>query len=133
MKRASTILIFIVVIIATTLTAFAQGDLKLTLDQINALRTEPEQAETLLEKFMAEAFPDEKQREETLNDKYDNKTSRDFLAEAIRFISSQSKMEPLMWDADLAAVARNQGTSNNSMFKPEANFEAPDNNPKKAI
>lgn len=133
MKRANTILIFIAIIIATTLTAFAQGNLKLTLDQINALRTEPDQADTLLEKFMAEAFPQESDRISTLSDKYGDKTSREFLAEAIRFISSQEKMEPLQWDADLVTVANNQGKSNNSMFKPEANFESPDNNPKKLI
>jgi len=133
MKKANKILILIAIIIAASLTANAQGDLKLTIDQINALRTEPDQADVLLEKYMAEAFTDEKQREATLNDKYGNKTSRDFLAEAIRFISSQSKMEPLQWDADLVTIANNQGKSNNSMFKPEANFESPDNNPKKVI
>ena len=95
MKRANKILLFIAIILITSLTANAQGDLKIALDQINALRTEPDQADTLLEKFMAEAFTEEKMREDTLNDKYGNKTSREFLADAIRFISSQPKMEPL--------------------------------------
>lgn len=135
MKRAkfTLLLVAVLVTLGTTLSLKAQGDLKTTLDQINALRAEPDQADTLLEKFMAEAFPEEKMREDTLNDKYGNKTSREFLAEAIKFIASQPKMEPLQWDADLVKVAANQGKSNNGMFKPEANFTSPDNNPKKVI
>lgn len=135
MKRTkfTLLLVAIIAILGNSLSAKAQGDLKTTLDQINALRAEPDQADTLLEKFMAEAFPEEKMREDTLNDKYGDKTSREFLAEAIKFISSQPKMEPLQWDADLVKVAANQGKSNNGMFKPEANFESPDSNPKKVI
>lgn len=113
--------------------AQAQSDLKVTLDQINALRTEPEKAGELLDKFMTDAFPDEKMRQDTLKDKYGDKTSQQFIDEAVKFVESQPKMEPLQWDADLVTIATNQGQSNNKMFKPDGVSTAPDNNPKKAI
>ena len=111
----------------------AQTEMKIPFDQINALRTEPDKAGELLEKFVAESFPDEKEREEMFNEKYGEKTNREHLDEAIRFIEAQPKMAALQWDADLVTIASNQGQSNNKMFAPEANFSAFDTNPKKAL
>lgn len=123
----------VITLAGLSFTAQAQADLKVTLDQINALRAEPEKAGELLNKFMTDAFPDEQMRQDTLKDKYGDKTSQQFLDEAVRFVESQAKMEPLKWDADLVTIASNQGQSNNNMFKPDGVSTAPDSNPKKAI
>ncbi len=58
-------------------------------NQINALRTEPERAGELLEKFVAEAFPGEKERQDLFNEKYGDKTIRERLDATIKFIESQ--------------------------------------------
>ncbi len=129
----SKILIAIFLSALLFINAQAQNDYKITLEQINSLRVEPEKAGELLEKFLAEAFPDEKMRQEMLNDKYGDKTSQQFIDEAVKFVESQPKMEPLQWDADLVTIATNQGQSNNKMFKPDGVSTAPDSNPKKAI
>ncbi len=105
----------------------------LPLEQINALRTEPEKAGELLEKFVAAAFPDEKARQEMFNERYGDKTLREHLDIAIKFIEAQPKMEPLQWDTDLVTTAANQGKSNNKLFTPEANFDTFDSNPQKAL
>ena len=144
MRRTNFILllaVFAIAVLGTSLMspskaksdAVAQADLKITLDQINALRTEPDKAGELLEKFVAEAFTDEKEREEMFKEKYGEKTNRQHLDDAIKYIEAQPKMAALQWDADLVTVAANQGQSNNKLFKPDANFRAFDTNPKKAL
>lgn len=110
-----------------------QTDYKILVDQINALRTEPEKAGELLEKYVADAFPDEKEREEMLKEKYGDKTIRQHLDEAIKFIESQPKMAALERDADVDKLAANEGKSNNSLFKTAHNFDPFDTNPKKAL
>ncbi len=137
MKRANLILLFAAAIVVTVLgsgfQANAQGDLKITLDQINALRTEPDKAGELLEKFVAEAFPVETEREEMFKEKYGDKTNREHLDETIKFIEAQPKTAALQWDADLVTIAANLGKSNNKLFTPETNFGAFDVDPKKAL
>ena len=63
----------VITLAGLSFTAQAQADLKVTLDQINALRAEPEKAGELLNKFMTDAFPDEQMRQDTLKDKYGDK------------------------------------------------------------
>lgn len=127
-------LLWAIVLVALTGTSFevrAQGELKTVLDQINALRAEPERAGELLDKYLRDAFGAD--ADQVLKDKYDDKTSRQFLDEAIKFVESQPKMGPLQWDADLATVAAAGGNSGNRLFKPDANYDAPDTNPKKLL
>ncbi|MBK8150152.1 MAG: hypothetical protein IPK58_18645 [Acidobacteria bacterium] len=123
----------IVAILGASPYARAQGELKATFDQINKLRAEPERAGELIDEFIADAFTDEALRNQTLNDKYDGKTSRQLVEQAVKYIESLPKMEPLKWDSDLVTIANNRGQSNNKLFKPDGVVTTPDANAKKAI
>lgn len=120
-------------VLGTGFKANAQGEWKVVLDQINALRAEPDKAGELLEKFFNEGFTDETERENIWKEKEGAKTHRQHFDAVISFIESRPKMLPLQWDADLVTIAANKGNSNNKMFKPNQTFTALDKDPKRAF
>jgi hypothetical protein len=130
-------IIFNKTVLVVSVSAFGvnaqQADYKILIDQINSLRTEPEKAGELLEKYVADAFPDEKDREEMFKEKYGDKTQREHLDDVIKFLGSQPKMATIERDADLDKLAANEGKSLNNLFKTAHTFDPFDTNPKKAL
>lgn len=105
-----------------------QGNFQATLDQINALRTEPAKAKELLDKFFMEAFTDPTDRNEVLTDAGNRKGLEDF----IKFLSAQPRMEPLEWDKEMVALALSGGKTVPSLYNAQS-FDAFDDNPRKTL
>lgn len=102
---------------------FAQdADFKPVIEQINALRSDPANARATIDKMVAAAFPDEKERGEYLNEQYENKKRAEHLNDFVAFASKQAKMPALQWNDDLVAVAANDGKSNNKYFQTDLSF-----------
>jgi hypothetical protein len=110
------------------------GNFQTVLEQINALRTAPANAQATMDKLIAAAFPVAAEREALLRENAgDGKTHGQNLTAFVAFLKNKTTMASLTWDADLAVISASGGISRNSFLKPEHSFGAFDTDPARAL
>ncbi|HQU82764.1 MAG TPA: hypothetical protein PKY59_06555 [Pyrinomonadaceae bacterium] len=112
---------------------FAQTDYKPVIEQINSFRTDPANARANIDKMIAAAFPEANERNEYLNEDYENKKRSEHIANFVAFVSKQSKLSPLEWNVELVQIAAAEGKSKNKFFLPDLTFGLFHADPKRSL